>query len=69
MTENELANVYLKTLNLWLDKSIDPYIFSEDEVWELSKTLAKLAQPRKSYAKMYNSSKGRLEREKLANKK
>lgn len=59
---NRLAN----TFNSYLQKEF-PGI-SVEKIWEVSSKMAIMANGRKSYAKMYNSPEGRMER-KLNSKK
>jgi len=63
MTENQLANIYQKSITKWVDYA--PDVITQDYIWELSKTLAKLAQPRKRYQDLHNSVEGRKQRKEL----
>lgn len=74
MTENQLANLFLRTINTWeRDLSVnetlrasDPdMMITQDEIWELAQKLAKLAQPRKRYQDLHNSVEGRKQRKEL----
>lgn len=64
MKENDLANLYLQTIS----KFIESHEMNQNEIWELAKTLAYMAQPRKSYQKLYNSPESRQERKELKEK-
>lgn len=65
MNENELANAYVKMLNKWYDETPDQFRPTQDRIWELAKSLAKAAQPKKKFAEHYNSEEGKSERKKL----
>ena len=50
MDENKLANAYLRSITKFIDDITQGRILSsQTEIWELSKRLAKMAQPRKNY--------------------
>ena len=69
MDEDKLANAYLRSITKFIDDITQGRILSsQTEIWELSKRLAKMAQPRKNYQDLYNSPESREERKKIKNK-